>query len=112
MSLEKEEKLALEKIIFKVKEQFTIKQVMLFGSKARNDASAESDVDILLLVENSVDDNTRWKLSDIVTDVEWDTDIYISCRIYNYMDWENENEDVVFLPFKDNVIRDGELIEI
>lgn len=112
MSLKKEEKLAIAKIVAQAKEHFSIKQVMLFGSKARNDHTVDSDVDILLLVDNPVDDKARWTLSDIVTEVEWDTEIYISCRIFNYMDWEKENEDVIFLPFKDNVIRDGELLEI
>lgn len=112
MSLNKEEYLALKKIVNKIKEHFTIKKIMLFGSKARNDSTVHSDVDILLLVNNQVDDRARWKLSDIVSEVEWDTGIYISCRLYNNKDWEEENEDVIFLPFKDNVTRDGELIEI
>jgi predicted nucleotidyltransferase len=112
MSLKNEEKLALENIIAKVKELFTIKQIILYGSKARNDDTVDSDVDILFLVENPVDDKAKWQLSDIVTEVEWDTDIYISCKLYNYMDWEQENEDVIFLLFKDNVMRDGELLEV
>jgi predicted nucleotidyltransferase len=112
MSLKNEEKLALEKIVAKVKELYTLKQIILYGSKARNDDTVDSDVDILLLVDNPVDDKARWQLSDIVTEVEWGTEIYFSCRLYNFMDWENENEDVIFLPFKDNVMRDGELLEI
>jgi uncharacterized protein len=112
MSLKNEEKLALDKMIARVKSQFTIHKMILFGSKARNDASDDSDIDILLLVEDRVDDNARWTLSDIVTEVEWETDIYFSCRLYNYSDWEKENEDVIFLPFKDNVLRDGEFLEI
>lgn len=112
MSLTKEEKLAIDKVITKVRELFTIKKIILYGSKARNDASVDSDIDILLLVEDPIDDSARWRLSDMITEVEWETDIYISCRLFNYDDWENENEDVVFLPFKDNVIRDGELLEI
>lgn len=112
MSLSREEILAIKKVINKAKEQFTLKQTILFGSKARNDDSVDSDIDILLLVKEPVDDKARWKISDIITEVEWETDIYISCKMYNYADWENENEDVIFLPFKDNVIKDGELLEI
>ncbi len=112
MSLKKEEKLALNKLIAEVKEKFILRKMILFGSKARDDSREDSDIDILLLVNEPVDDKSRWKLSDIVTEIEWDTDIYFSCRLYNYTDWEKENEDVIFLPFKDNVIRDGELLEI
>lgn len=112
MSLNNDEKLALETIVARVKEKFILKKLILFGSKARNEARDDSDIDILLLVDDRVDDNARWKLSDIVTEVEWESDIYISCRLYNYSDWEKENEDVIFLPFKDNVLRDGELLEI
>lgn len=110
--LRNDEKLALEKLIVRVKEQLSIRKVILYGSKARNEEREDSDIDILLLVDDQVDDNARWKLSDIVTEVEWHTDIYISCRLYNDSDWEKENEDVIFLPFKDNVLRDGELLEI
>lgn len=112
MTLSEIEKAALKKLVAKLKEQFQIKQIMLFGSRARNEQNADSDIDILLLVQDPVDDKVRWKLSDIVTEVEWATDIYFSCRIYNVLDWENENENVIFLPFKDNVVRDGELLEI
>ncbi len=112
MPLNQEENLALKQIIGRVKEQFTVRQIMLFGSKARNEATVDSDVDILLLVDEPVDDRARWTLSDIMTEVEWETEIYISCRMYNYMDWKNENEDAIFLPFKDNVIMDGEWLEI
>jgi predicted nucleotidyltransferase len=112
MSLNKEEKLALNKVISKVKEHFRVKKMILFGSKARNDARDDSDIDILLLVDDRVDDHARWKLSDILTEIEWETEIYISCKLFNYSDWEKENEDVVFLPFKDNVTREGELLEI
>ena len=112
MPLNNEEQTALEQIFARAKDQFTIRKIILFGSKARNDYNADSDVDILLLVDDQIDDNARWRLSDIVTEVEWKTEIYISIRIYNYIDWETENEDVVFLPFKDHVIRDGEWLEI
>ncbi len=110
--LRNDEKIALEKLKVRVRKQFAIRKMILFGSKARNDENDDSDIDILLLVDNRVDDNTRWILSDIVTEVEWDTDIYFSCRLYNYLDWEKENEDVIFLPFKDNVTRDGEWLEV
>jgi predicted nucleotidyltransferase len=52
MSLSKEEKIALDKVISKVKEHFRVKKMILFGSKARNDARDDSDIDVLLLVDD------------------------------------------------------------
>jgi len=112
MALKMEEKQAIAKLIKIIKDVFVVKQIILFGSKVRNDDTVDSDIDIILLIEEQVTDKTKWKISDLATEVEWDTGIYISCRVYNYYDWETENEEAVFLPFKDNIVRDGELLEV
>jgi predicted nucleotidyltransferase len=36
----------LEEIVASVKELFTMKQIILYGSKARNDDTVDSDIDI------------------------------------------------------------------
>lgn len=54
--------------------------IQLFGSRARGDATMESDVDLLILTHS--DD---WHLSDAIGDMAYDylldTGLYISCKV-------------------------------
>lgn len=59
-----------------------IVDIRLFGSKARGDASAESDIDVLVIVPAGLD---RRRLQDEVVDLAFDVnlahDVYISPRV-------------------------------
>ena len=64
-----------------------IQQAILFGSKARGEATHDSDIDVLLLVENE-----NWKLKDeiivIVADVNLEYDLQIDLRIIGIARWK------------------------
>ncbi len=56
-----------------------IKQVLLYGSHARKTATPESDIDLLIIVEESLDPfEVRSQLSDILWDLFIDTGEFIS----------------------------------
>lgn len=84
-----------------------IRSVILYGSKARGDAHPDSDMDILLLVDDrkKID---RDKIYDFIVDVELEHGIDISLNIYNadefnrMLTWQ--------APFATNVAREGETI--
>ncbi len=59
-----------------------IKQVILYGSQARKTATFESDIDLLIIVDESLDPfEVRRQLSDILWDLFIDTGEFISVVI-------------------------------
>ena len=60
--------------------------VILFGSKARGDGDAESDIDLLVLVdtENSEFRSELWR---IASDVSLDYNVVLSPRVFGQARW-------------------------
>ncbi|MEA1870520.1 MAG: nucleotidyltransferase domain-containing protein, partial [Euryarchaeota archaeon] len=46
-----------------------IKKVILYGSYARGEATKDSDIDVLVVVDDSLDSEVRRSLSDIIFDI-------------------------------------------
>jgi len=65
-----------------------IKQVFLFGSKARGDANNDSDIDLLLLVEKE-----SWALKDeisgLVADINLEFDLLLDLRVIGAKRWQH-----------------------
>ncbi|TMV44967.1 nucleotidyltransferase domain-containing protein [Paenibacillus mesophilus] len=107
MYLSMKEKEALKKLIEMAVHYFELKKVILFGSKARGDHNNDSDIDIVLLVGNTVGAREKNLRSDISSMVQLKTDIYISCKIYNENDWDKGKD----LPLQRSVEREGIVLE-
>ncbi len=64
-----------------------VQQTILFGSKARGDSRPESDIDILIVV-----DQDDWRLShaisDLAADVSLEYDVLIGPRVIGRERWE------------------------
>ncbi len=56
-SLTNSEKEAIERLYLEVKDKFDVSKIILFGSKARNEAHEYSDVDLIVLTRRKKD---RW----------------------------------------------------
>jgi predicted nucleotidyltransferase len=109
-SLTDEEILALSKLKEKVKESFHVVKIILFGSKARGDYNRDSDVDLLMLVEEPKTFESRSKLSDINFDVLMQYDVDLSPMLENIEDWDRG---VSVTPmFKNSVLREGVELEL
>jgi predicted nucleotidyltransferase len=81
---------ALEEFARRAREAFGSKilDIRLFGSKARGDASADSDIDVALLFE-SLTDGVKFKIFNIAFDVNLEFDVYISPRVISKSAVEN-----------------------
>jgi predicted nucleotidyltransferase len=62
-------------------------QTILFGSKARGDSTPESDIDILIIVD---DEDWRFShaISDLAADVSLEYDVLIGPRVIGRERWE------------------------
>lgn len=63
-TLTHQEMAALEELIFRVNNVFLIDKMILFGSKARGDSNFNSDVDIIVIIDDEETKEKRNKLSE------------------------------------------------
>lgn len=78
--------------------------VMLFGSKARGDADAESDIDLLVLVDVE-EDEFRSELWRIASRVSLDYNVVISPMVFGQARWAETRR--IRLPLYRAVEADG-----
>lgn len=105
IELSSSEKLAVQEATGMLKNKFSIKKIILFGSKARGDSDKESDIDLLLLTEGHIHWKERQKLIHELFDLGMEYDV-----IFSILDIpEEEFYQGMFssLPIYDEVIKDG-----
>ncbi len=109
-SLTSEEKIAISILKERLKKEFNVVKLILFGSKARGDYTEYSDVDLLVLVKESSTQEQKQKLSDMQFATIMEQDAPIMSILENYNNWITEVN--VSLPLKDNIESEGIEIEI
>ena len=105
------ERKAISKLRERISDTFHLRQLLLFGSKARGDFSEWSDVNILALIEEEKNWDNREKLSDIIFEINMEYDTQLTCILENENDWLLE-ADSIWLPLKDNIVQEGIALEI
>mgnify|MGYP000164960442 CR=1 FL=1 len=88
-SLSKQERRSVEAFLERVRQAYPqrVRQIILFGSKARGDGHVGSDIDILLIVDEE-DWRFRHALSDIAADVSLIYDVLIEPRVVGQARWD------------------------
>ena len=80
-----------------------IKNVILYGSQARGSATKHSDIDVIVLVDDSIDPfDVRRSLSNLLFDILLEDKEFISVVVLPKSFFENYN-----YPFMRNVKKDG-----
>jgi len=79
-------------------------QAILFGSKARGDSHSESDVDILLIVDED-DWRFRHEISDVAADVSLEYGVLIGPRVIGQERWQRMGRERFSLH--EHVTREG-----
>lgn len=78
-------------------------RILLFGSRARNDADPDSDWDFLILTGFKVDRILRNRIYDELFELELETDEILTGIIQNKDQWE----EYVNTPIYRNIAKDG-----
>lgn len=79
-----------------------LKKVVLFGSRARNEGTDESDFDIALVV-NQRNPNVREKIIDAEIEMLNRYDVLFASLVYETHEWEREKD----FPLGWNILKDG-----
>lgn len=104
--LESNEYEAIEAYVTCIKRHFPdqLLDVVLFGSKARGDAVEESDIDLLVPMDEE-NDGVRSQLWRIASDISLEYDVVLSVRVYGRARWDESRR--IRLPFYRAIVDDG-----
>ncbi len=81
-----------------------IQQVVIFGSKARGDSNADSDIDLLVVVES--EDWAQWRnIWQTVGRIELEFDVFFNVHLVSAPGWQQMGEEQ-FSLYR-NVSREG-----
>ena len=105
VSLKENDRRAVERASQILRSQFPVAQVVLFGSKARGDDDAESDIDLLVLTDRLVSHAERHQMRHAIYPIQLLNDVAISLTVVPREEWETGMYSV--LPIRDEVNRDG-----
>jgi predicted nucleotidyltransferase len=101
-----------DKLLTKVKNAVLsiepIAQVILFGSRARNDFQENSDWDFLVLVDGEVSTLRADTIRHSLYEIEWETGEVISTIVKSRQLWNNPDYRVV--PLHKSIEREGKML--
>ena len=105
LSLKDNEREAIREATRMLKEKFPVKEVILFGSKARGDDDPESDIDLLLLTTRPIYWKERHSIVEALFDVEMKYDVVISIIVNSVNDWQTGLSSL--LPVHEEITQEG-----
>ena len=85
-------------------------EAILFGSYARGEADADSDIDVMVLVDSSRQDISQktWEISSVAADLLLSLGVMVSPVVENRRYFQ---DNVELLPFYQNIAREGVLYD-
>lgn len=95
-------------VIDAVKEQFQkiiaskIDDIILYGSYARGDQKAGSDIDLLFILKKDITDEEKREINQKLSEISLQNDIVVSCNFYQKEDYTMRNT-----PFLLNIKNEG-----
>ena len=105
LALKDNEREAIREATRMIKEKFPVKEVILFGSKARGDDDPESDIDLLLLTTRPIHWKERHSIVEALFDVEMKYDVVISIIVNSVNDWQTGLSSL--LPVHEEITQEG-----
>jgi len=99
------ERAAIEEAAALLRQKFPIKQIILFGSKARGDSDEESDIDLLLLTARDLTEAERDSVLPVLSPIQNKYQLFFGTIKLSEEEWYNGIYQV--LPLRTEVERDG-----
>ena len=107
-SLEQREELAIEEAARTVKSQFPVEEIILFGSKARGDHDAFSDIDLLLVTTQPLNWRDEKAIVEILFDIGMTHDVIFTPLFVSKEEWKGGL--FAQFPIYAEIVRDGAVI--
>ena len=95
----------LEQVKRAVREMEPDAEIILYGSRAREDSQAQSDWDFLILVDGPVNDERTDKIRHSLYEIEWESDEVLCCIVRSREEWNSPLWES--MPFHQNVELEG-----
>ena len=95
----------LEKVKQAIRQMEPDAEIILYGSRAREDSRAESDWDFLILVDGSVNDERTDRIRHRLYEIEWESDEVLCCIVRSREEWNSPLWES--MPFHQNVELEG-----
>jgi predicted nucleotidyltransferase len=83
-------------------------EIILYGSRARDEAESESDWDFLILVDGHVNDARIDAIRHQLYEIEWECGEILCSVVRTRQEWDSSRYQA--MPFHQNVERDGKLL--
>lgn len=96
---------AIERAAAILRQQFPVERVILYGSKARGDDHAESDIDLLILTSRPVDHAEENRVVHALYVLELELGVLLTPLVVSTEEWDHGLYQV--LPLHREVERDG-----
>lgn len=88
-----------------LQQRVKVHQIILFGSRARGDADDESDMDLLVVLDQPVNRETRKVVSECTWQAGFDVGIVVTAILFTRDEWESGPE--YYSPLAQAVRTDG-----
>jgi len=95
----------LEQVKRAVSEMEPDAEIILYGSRAREDSRVQSDWDFLVLLDGPVDDERTDKIRHRLYEIKWDSDEVLCCIVRSRQEWNSPLWKS--MPFRQNVELEG-----
>ena len=80
---------ALSEFKARLMAQVALNRLILFGSRARGDFIASSDVDIIVVIDDPLTEEIEDKISDCAWQIGFDHDLLIMPIVFARSEWDN-----------------------
>ncbi len=85
------ERKILERFKGLLEKRLQVSQITLFGSRARGDAASDSDMDLLVILDNLTEDAEEY-VSECAWEAGFDHGVVIVPVVYGQQEWEHGSE--------------------
>jgi len=79
----------LERVKWAIREIEPEAEIILYGSRAREDSQTQSDWDFLVLLDGPVNDERTDKIRHRLYEIEWASDEVLCCIVRNREEWNS-----------------------